>query len=226
MERFLSPASGRAARHRPRRRVGAAPRGVPGDPATGSGPQRVSCVSMMDTYRVRHAVRDAGAALGLPPAEVDAIATAFPHIRARDVRHALAELPELASRGLTGSHLDLLFDLVERLDGLPRHIALHPCGVILSDAGHAEPDPGRGQLGRVPDEPVRQGRRRGARVCSSSTSSASGCSRRWPMRSPRWPGSTRARSRSPVVTTRRRRTCRVTESTSTPSRSTTRPPTG
>ena len=28
---------------------------------------------------------------------------------------------------------DLLLQLVERLDGLPRHIALHPCGVLLSD---------------------------------------------------------------------------------------------
>jgi error-prone DNA polymerase len=27
-----------------------------------------------------------------------------------------------------------MFDLVARLDGLPRHIALHPCGVLLSDA--------------------------------------------------------------------------------------------
>ena len=27
-----------------------------------------------------------------------------------------------------------MFDLVERLDGLPRHIAVHPCGVLLSDA--------------------------------------------------------------------------------------------
>ena len=26
-----------------------------------------------------------------------------------------------------------MFALVERLDGLPRHIALHPCGVLLSD---------------------------------------------------------------------------------------------
>ena len=26
-----------------------------------------------------------------------------------------------------------MWDLVERLDGLPRHIALHPCGVILSN---------------------------------------------------------------------------------------------
>ena len=99
------------------------------------GAERVTCVSMMDTYRVRHAIRDAGAALGMPPAEVDAIAKSFPHIRARDVRYAVAELPELRASGLGSRHLDLLFDLVERLDGLPRHVALHPCGVVLSDAG-------------------------------------------------------------------------------------------
>ena len=57
------------------------------------GADRVACVSMMDTYRIRHAIRDVGAALGLPPAEIDVIAKSFPHIRARDVRHALAELP-------------------------------------------------------------------------------------------------------------------------------------
>ncbi len=104
------------------------------------GADRVSCISMMDTYRVRHAIRDVGAALGLPVAEIDAVAKAFPHIRANQVHAALRDLPELrASRlgstraGGTGE-LDLLFDLVSRLDGLPRHIALHPCGVLLSDA--------------------------------------------------------------------------------------------
>jgi error-prone DNA polymerase len=97
------------------------------------GAERVACVSMMDTYRVRHAVRDVGAALGLPPTEVDVIAKSFPHIRARDARHAIRELPELRASGLGAARLDLLFDLVERLDGLPRHVALHPCGVLLSD---------------------------------------------------------------------------------------------
>jgi len=100
------------------------------------GGERCTCVSMMDTYRVRHAIRDVGAALGLPPGEIDALAKEFPHIRARDVRAALRELPELpelrASR-VAERELDLLFRLVERLDGLPRHIALHPCGVLLSD---------------------------------------------------------------------------------------------
>ncbi|SER92506.1 DNA polymerase III, alpha subunit [Pedococcus cremeus] len=99
------------------------------------GGDRVTCVSMMDTYKVRHAVRDVGAALGLPPQEVDEIAKAFPHIRARDARNAIADLPELRSRGLGSPRLKLLFDLVERLDGLPRHIALHPCGVVLSNSG-------------------------------------------------------------------------------------------
>ncbi|MFP5345827.1 MAG: DNA polymerase III subunit alpha, partial [Actinomycetes bacterium] len=98
------------------------------------GGERVSCVSMMDTYRVRHAVRDVGAALGMPPSEVDVIAKSFPHIRARDARNAIAELPELRASGLGQARLGLFFDLVERLDALPRHVALHPCGVLLSDA--------------------------------------------------------------------------------------------
>lgn len=99
------------------------------------GGERVTCVSMMDTYRVRHAIRDVGAALGMPLSEIDTIAKAFPHIRARDARAAIAELPELRASGLHTPRLNLLFDLVERLDGLPRHVALHPCGVILSNTG-------------------------------------------------------------------------------------------
>lgn len=104
------------------------------------GPQRCAMVSMMDTYKVRHAIRDVGAALGMPIGEIDALAKAFPHVRARDASSAIRDLPELrdlrSSRrmllGETGS-LELFFSLVESLDGLPRHIAMHPCGVLLSD---------------------------------------------------------------------------------------------
>lgn len=97
------------------------------------GPERVACVAMVDSYRVRHAIRDVGAALGMPPDEIDAIAKAFPHIRARDARAALRELPELRRSGLDADSLAGMFALVESLDGLPRHIALHPCGIVLSD---------------------------------------------------------------------------------------------
>ncbi|SHI39038.1 DNA polymerase III, alpha subunit [Tessaracoccus bendigoensis DSM 12906] len=105
------------------------------------GGQRVACVAMIETYRVRHAVRDVGAALSLPPVEIDAMAKAFPHIRARDARAALRDLPELRAAGLGEQRLELLFGLVESLDGLPRHIALHPCGVILSDSSLGQRTP-------------------------------------------------------------------------------------
>ncbi|WP_042386078.1 DNA polymerase III subunit alpha [Streptacidiphilus melanogenes] len=97
------------------------------------GSDRTLCVAMLETYRVRHAVRDAGAALGLPPAEIDAVAKAFPHIRARDARAAMRDLPELRHSRLEEGVFTALFDIVEKLDGLPRHIALHPSGVLLSD---------------------------------------------------------------------------------------------
>ncbi len=114
------------------------------------GGERVACVAMLDTYRVRHAVRDVGAALSLPPAEVDAIAKTFPHIRARDARNALRDLPELRAAGLGERRLNVLFDLVESLDGLPRHVALHPCGVLLSDATLLDRTPVEASFGGFP----------------------------------------------------------------------------
>lgn len=100
------------------------------------GEERVATVAMPETYRVRHAIRDVGAALSMDPDGIGRLAKAFPHIRARDARSALAELPEL--RGLredgSGEYGEHFWDLVESLDGLPRGIAMHPCGVLLSDA--------------------------------------------------------------------------------------------
>ncbi len=95
--------------------------------------QRIACVSMMETYRARSAIRDVAAALGLPPYEIDVIAKAFPHIRAGRIQGALAELPEMRASGLAIPQLTGMFRLAERLDGLPRHVAMHPCGVVLSD---------------------------------------------------------------------------------------------
>ncbi|WP_328556392.1 DNA polymerase III subunit alpha [Streptomyces sp. NBC_00358] len=98
------------------------------------GTERVATVSMPETYRVRHAVRDVGAALSLDPAEIDRIAKAFPHIRARDARAAMDELPELRELAGEKDRYGKLWELVEALDALPRGIAMHPCGVLLSDA--------------------------------------------------------------------------------------------
>ncbi len=96
------------------------------------GDDRAACVAMIDTYRARSAVREVGKALGLPDVELGVVAKAFPHISARHLREAIERLPELHGINLPMSQLELLFRVAERLDGFPRHIALHPCGIVLS----------------------------------------------------------------------------------------------
>lgn len=106
------------------------------------GAGRVTLMSMQNAYRARGAVRDAGLALGMDDGEVGEIAKQLWRFSARKFREALAEKPELRDfagrveqRDFTeNQQLDLLVDLTERLDRLPRHISMHPCGVILGDA--------------------------------------------------------------------------------------------
>jgi error-prone DNA polymerase len=96
------------------------------------GEDRAACVAMIDTYRARAAIREVGKALGLPDVELGVVATAFPHISARHLREGLERLPELRGINLPMRQLELLFRVAERLDGFPRHIALHPCGIVLA----------------------------------------------------------------------------------------------
>jgi error-prone DNA polymerase len=97
------------------------------------GKERTACVCMMETYRARSAIRDVAAAMSLPPDEIGAIAKAFPHIRASHIAAALTELPELRHSRLDTPHLATIFGIAQQLDGLPRHVAMHPCGVLLSN---------------------------------------------------------------------------------------------
>ncbi|MFB9164761.1 DNA polymerase III subunit alpha [Arthrobacter psychrochitiniphilus] len=133
------------------------------------GSKRVTLMSMQNSYRARGAVRDAGLALGLDKADIDQIAKQLWRIPAGSLREALAQKPELCDlaaqvhqslqapsqtelEGIQGAAqapaLNLLVDVTERLDSLPRHISMHPCGVILGDST---------LLGRTPVQPSGMG---------------------------------------------------------------------
>ena len=62
--------------------------------------------------------------MGMPPGEINTFAKSFPHIRARHIRSALAELPELRRSGIgiraARGDLDQFLDLVEGLDEIGR----------------------------------------------------------------------------------------------------------
>jgi error-prone DNA polymerase len=112
------------------------------------GTERTAVTGMPETYRARHALRDTGLALGIAPHTVDKIAKSFPHLRAADIRGALAELPELQELRAHAGQFGPLWELAEGLDALPRGYAMHPCGVIISNAG---------LLDRLPVQPTPAG---------------------------------------------------------------------
>jgi error-prone DNA polymerase len=98
------------------------------------GEHRTACVAMMETFQAKMAIREVGKVLGIPRDELDTIAGSFTHARAKDVRRTVAALPELAHSRLDAGQLTTLFDIVERIAGFPRHVAMHPCGILLGDA--------------------------------------------------------------------------------------------
>ena len=101
------------------------------------GSNRVTLLSMQSTYRGRGAMRDSGLALGLEDEEIDNIAKNMWRFSARSFRGALGTKPELSALAAAvdeDRRMNLLVDITERLDRLPRHISMHPCGVILGDS--------------------------------------------------------------------------------------------
>ncbi|MDX6356134.1 MAG: error-prone polymerase, partial [Streptomyces sp.] len=112
------------------------------------GHERVAVTAMPETYRARRALRDTGLALGIAPADVDRIAKSFPHLRASDITSALAELPELRALAAEAGRYGPLWELAEGLDSLVHGMAMHPCGVVISDAT---------LLDRLPVQPTPQG---------------------------------------------------------------------
>ena len=100
------------------------------------GGNRVTLLSMQSTYRGRGAVRDGGLALGFEEDQIDEIAKSIWRFSARNFRGMLKQKPELQKLAQQVEHdrrLNLLVDVTERLDRLPRHISMHPCGVILGN---------------------------------------------------------------------------------------------
>jgi len=100
---------------------------------SGVNKSRCATVAMVERYRARHAIRDAGAALGADPMQIDLLAKSMPHISARNIASAIKEFPELKRLDLSSPVIKATIKLAMRLDKLPRHLAMHPCAVAISD---------------------------------------------------------------------------------------------
>jgi error-prone DNA polymerase len=96
------------------------------------GPRQSALVGAFATYRARGAIRELGKVLGLPPSDIARLASASDGWSAANVGEELRRLPGIAERAgdLRFRALDAL---AREIAGLPRHLAQHPGGMVISD---------------------------------------------------------------------------------------------
>ena len=97
------------------------------------GKDRVAQIITFGTMGAKAVVRDVGRGLGMPYAEVDAIAKMIPFAVGMTIERALEIAPELKQEWRENERARELIDMARRLEGLPRHASTHAAGVVISD---------------------------------------------------------------------------------------------
>jgi error-prone DNA polymerase len=93
----------------------------------------VAAVGGFNTYQGRAAVAEIAKALGMPDHEAHRLTEHFPHYtRASQAAVAAGQTPAAVDGWFATEPARLALTLAERLDGLPRHRKIHPCGLVLS----------------------------------------------------------------------------------------------
>ena len=97
------------------------------------GWERAALTGMIDTYRIRGAVRDLGLALGLPPDQVGKLAKRVDEREGISLRDQMSLLPDFQDK-VEGPLWQHLIELAAQLYGFPRHLSQHPGGMVIGSS--------------------------------------------------------------------------------------------
>lgn len=96
------------------------------------GEDHVAAVATYSTFQGRSTIRDVGKAMGYSPDEIDLFAKRLPHYTGRPLTEAFEEIPELRDLNVPPKKLETLLKSGERLANLPRFLATHLGGLVIS----------------------------------------------------------------------------------------------
>ncbi len=96
------------------------------------GADRVAMICTFNTFRARGAVREVGKAMGLSPEEVGRITRRLPGYGSGDIRAVVEHLPESRGLPIDEEPLKSIIEISEFIDGYPRHLSIHPCGLVIA----------------------------------------------------------------------------------------------
>lgn len=96
------------------------------------GRDRVAMICTYSTMRVRSSLREVAAALGIPDAELDDQIKRIPHMARFDrLDEVVRENPRASGLLLREEPFATVLRLARRIAGFPRHLATHPCGLVI-----------------------------------------------------------------------------------------------
>lgn len=97
------------------------------------GDRHVARVATYQTFRGRSAIREVGAALGLPAPLLDTLAKRIPWmVRANQLTALFERVPELQNFSAYKTQLQWLWTLAAEISGFPRHLGMHVGGLVIS----------------------------------------------------------------------------------------------
>ncbi len=98
------------------------------------GADRVAQIITFGTMAARAVIRDVGRVLGMPYADVDAVAKLVPNVLNIKLKDGIDMTPKLREAYENDPKIKELLDISLALEGLPRHASTHAAGVVISNA--------------------------------------------------------------------------------------------
>lgn len=97
------------------------------------GHDRVAMICTYVTFTSRLAVREIGKALGLPEDEITAVSSRIPYgANAADLLADKTQFPETRELPLEQEPYPLILKLAKHIHGFPRHLSIHPGGIVIA----------------------------------------------------------------------------------------------
>ncbi len=99
------------------------------------GREHVAMICTINQMHVRSAVREAAKALGVPTGEIDGFVKRLPRFADPDeIDSVLDASPVTRTLPVGEEPFRTLLAIAKRIGGFPRHLATHPCGIVIAPA--------------------------------------------------------------------------------------------
>jgi len=96
------------------------------------GVDRVAQIITFGTMAARAAIRDAGRAMGMPYAKVDAVAKLIPFSINSSIKASLESEKKLREMKEQDLEVANLLDTALKIEGMPRHASVHAAGIVIT----------------------------------------------------------------------------------------------